>query len=143
MKFHAKFSVWLAQEFLACKEFKADVDPDSHNILKRLKNETVREKMFHAVVGHELGHSYYNHIRKDYLARFGLRLLSLPTLSLTSLFEERLMQKLKRRQEWEADLFSARKLGGAEGLIADFSQSLETGLNFHNGLPGIKCLTHI
>lgn len=139
INFKRRFTPWLTEKFLACKKFKKYFPLA---FLKTLKNDKLRKKMFQACVGHELGHYCLNHYRKERLAQFGLRVLSLPTLGLSSIFEERLILILKRRQEKQADLFAARRLGGAEGLIADFSQDLYLHQMLYQGIPGSKVLNH-
>lgn len=88
-----------------------------------------------AIVGHEIGHCVMHHAKKALLVSSILRILSLPTLGLTSFFEDRLMRKMLLRHEREADLFSAQKAGGAKGLICYFATTLHIKSRLHQHCP--------
>lgn len=81
-----------------------------------IDNPSMLRRMDNAVIGHELAHCVLNHHNRKDWTKFAWRLLALPTLGISTLFEERVMQYVSRKHEKEADLFSAMQLG-PEGLI--------------------------
>ncbi len=101
----------------------------------KLALDNSSKEMFEAGIGHELGHCVLRHSQRKSWVRFGWRLLSLPTFGISTLFEKRMMQKLSRKHEKEADLFSAKKLNGAAGIIAFFSKRLEEGKERYKQYP--------
>ncbi|MCE5317735.1 MAG: hypothetical protein LLG04_10335 [Parachlamydia sp.] len=120
-----KLGQWLTQEFTHQKEVKK-IGVDTKIWFKRIfPFNSIAENVFRGIVGHEIAHCVSHDAKKKLLFSTVLRILSLPTLGLTLLFEDRLMRRMLLRHEKEADLFSARKVRGARGLISLFVLSLE------------------
>lgn len=138
-----KFNKWLRTSFCPqeIKPYKSKVAVDADIAstkawLGQFRNQTTYEKNIEGVVGHELGHCYYNHTTKLAFANFGLSLLSISTLGFALIFKEHLMTSLKNKYEKQADLFSAEKFG-PEGLINFFSALQEAGKSLLTKYPGI------
>lgn len=107
----------------------------SKAFLKQLKNRENKEKIFDAIIWHELGHCGYRHTLKRSWAIFAWKLLTPLTLGISSIFEKRMMNKLCRKQEKEADLFSAKKFNGTQGLTLFFQACLDLGRSLHKKYP--------
>lgn len=137
-----KFNKWLKTSFCPqeIKTFKSQYEVDKMITLGKVwlhqfKNQPTYEKNFEAIVGHELGHCYYNHSVKHALANLGWSLVSIPTLGISSLFSRHVMTPLHNKAEKDADIFSAKKFG-AEGLINFFSDCRDACKSMHNKYPG-------
>lgn len=104
-------------------------------ILKKLRNPKERWKEFDAIVGHELGHCQLNHTKKHVSLNFGLQLLAWPTFGLYKLFQNKILEKVSRKNEREADFFSVRKVNGGAGLILCFSNYSNILKPLHSKYP--------
>lgn len=104
-------------------------------ILHQMRNQKDRDQMFDAILAHELGHSKKNDTRKLALASFGLDLLALPTLGVSTLFKNRVFNKYSRKLEKEADMFSVKANKSADGLIKLFQDCLEMGKTLQSKYP--------
>ena len=102
--------------------------------LRLYRDQKCFDKTFHAVVGHELGHCFRKHTLKSTLASFGMDLLALPTLGLSSLLKNKILQPFYKKHETEADLFSYKNFGSA-GLISFFQEFSESGKVLHAKYP--------
>lgn len=135
-----KFEKWGRQTFQIItkkptSQFEVDETLVTGKILlKILKNQKAFEKMFEAIVAHELGHCVNNHSSKALLKEFGWNLLALPTLGISTLFHDKVSHSSSKKHEIEADLFSYSTFG-SEGLIKVFKEALEIGKILHVKYP--------
>lgn len=107
----------------------------SKAFLQQLKDNENEEKKFDAIICHELAHCKYRHTAKRAWATFAWKLLTPLTLGISSIFEKKIMNKLCRKQEKEADLFSAKKMNNAQGLNLFFNSYLGIGKSLHQKYP--------
>lgn len=112
-----KYCKWMNTHFTAGKLHEPGFVP---GLKHYISNSAMTNLMFEALAAHELGHCYHNHWLKAVFATFGWQLLSLPTLGISTLFEERVIGNFMRPREKEADLFAAIKLDSAKGLVPFF-----------------------
>lgn len=136
-----KFNIWLKNSFAPeeIKPFKSQYEVDKMITfgkvwLHQFRNPSIYEINFEAVVGHELGHCYYNHTKGHALVNWGWSLVSIPTLGISSLFTRHFMTPILNKSEKEADIFSAKKIG-AQGLINFFSDYREAAKSMHKKYP--------
>lgn len=106
----------------------------SKAFLKQLKNKENKDKIFDAIICHELGHCKYRHTLKRTWIIFAWKLLTPLTLGISSIFEKKLIHTVYRKQEKEADLFSAKKIG-TQGLTLFFQACLDLGKALHHKYP--------
>ena len=102
--------------------------------LNLLRDQNEYKKGYKSVVGHELGHCFNRHSLKTSLADLGWDLLALPTLGISTLFQDKVLEPLHRKHEIEADLYSQDKFG-SDGLVSFFTQYSECGKVLHEKYP--------
>ena len=138
-----KFNEWVRNNIMVSEKKsskpKSQLEVDASiefgkAFLRMYRDRDGFEKAFEAVVGHELGHCSHNHSFKHALADFGWDLLALPTLGISTLFHDKVLQPLHKKHEIEADLFSNSKFG-PEGLIRFFKEFSEAGKVLHEKYP--------
>lgn len=118
-------------------------------VLWGLKNPELFEKIFEGVVGHELGHCFYHHSLKKFFAEFAWDLLALPTLGISTLFQDKVLAPLYKKDELEADRFSQSKFE-PYGLIKFFKQDIKVKKKLYTKYPSrydsngeiISCHSH-
>ena len=136
-----KFNKWLKTSFCPqeIKPFKSQFEVDKMIAygkvwLQQFRNQQNYELSFEGIVGHELGHCYYNHTTKHALANFGWSLLSIPTLGISSFFQRHVMTPVHNKAEKAADMYSAKKFG-TKGLINFFTDFREGAKSLHKKYP--------
>lgn len=119
---------WLNQTFDHAKRTDSR---DAYLLKFRFKHPTPFEEIDDALFSHEIGHCFLDHTARRAWIRFAWQLLAIPTLTISTLYEESVMQSLSLSFEEEADIFAATKANGAEGLFTYFSIMLFIGKVYH------------
>lgn len=109
---------------------------DAKSFLKRWRNQEECDRVHKSILAHELGHIHHKHQYKLALADFGWDLLALPTLGISTLFNDHVIGRLNRKMEFEADSFGLSKIG-PNGLIKFFEEVSEANKTLHKKYPKI------
>jgi hypothetical protein len=139
-----KFQEWVSQNVMISNkkkpapESQLEIDAAIEHgkcFLKIFRDRDGFQKGFKGVVGHELGHCVNNHTFKGILADLAWDLLALPTLGISTLFHDKVLQPMHKKAEIEADLYSHSKFG-SEGLVNFFQEYSNVGKILHSKYSG-------
>lgn len=104
-------------------------------MLKSFCNPENRQNEFEATIGHELGHSELKHSFKYISLAFALQLLAWPTFGLYKLFYDKVLEKLSRYNERQADFYCLKKLGRQKELSAALQRYIDCQKFLHPLYP--------
>lgn len=135
-----KFDDWLHKNIVKGEvRFKSQFEVDSFiergkAFLRIFRDQKVYDKTFEALIGHEIGHYAKHHTIIGAIVDLGWDLIALPTLGISTFFNDKVLSIFYKKIEKEADLYSKSKFG-SEGLIRYLHENVQLGKYLHSKYP--------